>query len=39
VRETWDIAAERFPPPLLAMRRATRRNMTATLARLEEQVA
>ena len=38
VRETWDISRERFPPPLLAWRRGTRRNMVATLERLEKSV-
>jgi uncharacterized protein YndB with AHSA1/START domain len=39
VRETWDIRQERFPPPLLAARSATRRAMTRTLERLEERLA
>ena len=39
VRETWDIRQERFPPPLLAARSATRRAMARTLERLEERLA
>ena len=39
VRETWDIRSERFPLPLLAARSTTRRAMTRTLERLEEQLA
>lgn len=38
VRETWDIRAEKVSPPLLLLRGLTRRNMTRTLGRLEEQV-
>ena len=38
VRETWDISRERVPPPLLAMRATTVRNMRRTLERLEERV-
>ena len=38
VRETWDIRSEKVFPPLLAIRGMTRRNMTKTLGRLEEQV-
>ena len=36
VRETWDIRAERFPPPLLAYRAKARKDMEETLVRLEE---
>jgi uncharacterized protein YndB with AHSA1/START domain len=39
VRETWDLRKERFPLPLLAARGATRRAMTRTLERIEEQLA
>ena len=38
VRETWDISSERVPPPLLALRGKTRRDMEATLVRLEERL-
>jgi uncharacterized protein YndB with AHSA1/START domain len=38
VRETWDIRKERFPPPLLGARSATRRAMTRTLERLDERL-
>ena len=38
VRETWDISQERVPPLIAGLRWVTQRNMTKTLARLEELV-